>query len=222
MATFTGTGTTPGSSSGGYDARIVLYYWSVSGLTEAPVKGSVTLKLSNSSASATGTRTDARLALFSCGTRTYPDIDGWHNRNANCAYAYAYSSNAVSYFYTDNTNFSSKYPFYVNQALSLNFPKNQVDYSFTIDFDIPTTYRDLADWNGKNIFCGIGPKTRLFDGAGYVQWGSQCTANLTLTTASNRVYYYTGSKWQECEPYYYDGSKWVRTSMKYYNGSAWD
>lgn len=218
MATFTGTGQTPN----GYDARIVLYYWSVSGLTEVPVSGSVTLKLSNSSASDTGTRTDTHFALFSCGTRTYPDIDGWHNRNSNCAYAYNFSSNVVSYFYTENTNFTSKYPFYVHQNPSLTFAQNQVDYSFTFNFDLSSTYRDLSKWNGHNIFCGIGPGPRLFDGNGYVQWGVNSTATLTLKTASNKVYYYTGSKWQECEPYYYNGSSWVKTSFKYYTGSAWD
>lgn len=225
MTTFVGTGTTPKleDGGGGYDTRTVLYYWSISGLTEAPVKGSITVKLSNSSESETGIRTDGNLVLFSCGTRTYPNIDAWGNRNSNCAYKYLEADdNNVSYFYVNNTNFSNLYPHYVVKPLSLNFPLNKVDYEFNIDFEIPSAYRDLNKWNNNNIFYGICPTNLLYDGAGYIQWGAEVTSDLTLTTASNRVYYYTGSKWQECEPYYYDGSKWVKTSIKYYTDSTWN
>ena len=217
--TFTGTNSTPTSV---YDTRVLLYYWPISNLSGAPVSGSVSVTLQLSSDASAGTRSDYNLVLFNGSTETYPNVSNWKNLKTNIACASNYEGqSSTTYFYLNNTNFTSQYTFYVNQNITPNFSSVSTRQTFTFDFDIPSEYQDKSLWNGNNIFLGFAPKDVNPTSAGSIYWSTNATATLTLQTRSGIIRYHNGTAWKDCEVYYYNGGSWNLCEPYYHNGSSW-
>ena len=219
ITTFTGSGTTPSIV---YDTRVLLYYLPISNLSGSVISGSATVKLQLSNDANIGTRTDYNLVLFNGGTATYPNVANWSNLKTNIARPTNYESQSkTTYFYLNNTNFTSQYAFYVNQNISLNFSAVSQGQTFSFDFEVLPSYRDSSLWNGNNIFFSLAPQNIEPINTGSVYWSTNSIASLELTTTNGSVYYYINNSWQPCEVYYCTGNNnWVPCQIHYYN-SGW-